>query len=795
MAASAREDLRGAGGGRAAETRREFELDACLGGEASQEDVFEACRVAELTEAALEGYAVTVFAFGQTGSGKTHTVVGPDFGRTRAAGGAEFPSAVRSCDGILQRGIAHAFDRAASSGGGFEYSLSVSLTEIYNEQVSDLQNAAGGALAVRHHPQRGFFVEGLKITPCKDLAGTLSTIYHGLNRRRVGAHNLNEASSRSHCLISVHVHRQGGGESRFGKITFADLAGSERLKATGSNTTKSSHRETGSINKSLFVLGKVISALSKGSGANQGGGGFVPYRDSKLTQLLIDSLGGRGRAAMLACCSPLAEHSEETLNTLHFAELALNVKSQPVVILDPQDQMILDLHATIKALRDDNRQLAEQLKMAMTGPPGSGGSLELAPAGEVYPPTEVRGGTETSPPAGGGGKPRDGGLRRGTRERLAKSRERQGARTTRSAESNSRANACGATDRKTGSPAPHQATGELGVSPYLQPRVQVRSTQKVQTRCQEQPGNCYAEPSAATSPRQKSEALEAQHFNPDVPTDSPAAPDETNFPDLDALEMAFRSKLAKTLEADGAAAGHGLSAGSGGGEEPPPEPEPEPEQAALEWAKRNPWFGKDMEMTEVAYDVHDCLVEEEKIDPSSSKYYLLLEERVREKFPDRMPPLPKRASPKKPPRGWTRDYSRSEAELCIQGEMRKLTQSVKPPLPDFRRSDTSKFSDTALLQPLPPQPQMSTPGGRSARQKESLANSMQLRHGPQDSLGWGAPTRSASKQAPHGGDDYMKKRQRIIEELRKAKEEAEIEKKKMLAMISNSLHRSGHRVF
>ena len=223
--------------------------------------------------------------------------------------------------------------------------------------------------------------------------------------------------------------------------------------------------------------------------------------------------------------------------------------------------------------------------------------------------------------------------------------------------------------------------------------------------------------------------------------------------------------------------------------------EPEPEQAALEWAKRNPWFGKDMEMTEVAYDVHDCLVEEENIDPSSSKYYLLLEERVREKFPDRMPPLPKRASPKKPPRGWTRDYRRSEAELCIQGEMRKLTQSVKPPLPDFRRSDTSQFPDTALLQPLPPQPQMSAPGGRSARQKESLSNSMQLRHGPQDSLGWGAPTGAAPKQAPHGGDDYMKKRQRIIEELRKAKEEAEIEKKKMLAMISNSLHRSGHRVF
>ena len=466
------------------------------------------------------------------------------------------------------------------------------------------------------------------------------------------------------------------------------------------------------------------------------------------------------------------------------------MKSQPVVILDPQDQMILDLHATIKALRDDNRQLAEQLRMAMTAPPAPGAPLELASANEVDPPIEARGGAEASSPAGSGRKPKDGGLRKDTRQRLVKSRERQRARASGNVDATSGVNAGGTTDRKNISPVPHQVTGE-GPSPYLKPTVQARSMQKAQARYQEQPGNIYAEPSVATSPRRRAEAPEAPHFT----ADSPPAPEETNFPDLDALEMAFRSKLASTLEAGGEAACQGLSEGAGGGDEPPPEPETEPEQAALEWAKRNPWFGNDMEMTEVAYVVHDCLVEEEGVDPSSSKYYSLLEERVREKFPDRMPPLPKRSSPKKASRGWTRDYRRSEAELCIQGEMRKLSQSIKPPLPDFRRSDTRKLPDTAPLQPLGHQKQ-SSPGSRVATQKRNLSNSTQFRLGPQDSLGWSLATGAAPKQSPHGGDDYMKKRQHIIEELRKAKEEAEIDKKKMmLAMISNSLHRSGRRVF
>lgn len=112
-----------------------------------------------------------------------------------------------------------------------------------------------------------------------------------------------------------------------------DLAGSERLKDTG-NSAKVAVRETGSINKSLFTLGQVLAALSVRGGC--GITGHVPYRDSRLTQLLWDGLKGGGRALMLACLSPLKVHAEETLNTLHFASMALRIKSQPIIMMDPQ---------------------------------------------------------------------------------------------------------------------------------------------------------------------------------------------------------------------------------------------------------------------------------------------------------------------------------------------------------------------------------------------------------------------------------------------------------------------------
>lgn len=132
---------------------------------------------------------------------------------------------------------------------------------------------------------------------------------------------MNSDSSRSHCIMTLYLSRRGEAGAG-GRISFVDLAGSERL--TESLTSGSGVRETAHINKSLFALGNVISALAD----SRKRGGHIPYRDSKLTRLLIDSLGGEGRTLMIGCCSPSSHHLDETLNTLHFASRAKNIQNR-----------------------------------------------------------------------------------------------------------------------------------------------------------------------------------------------------------------------------------------------------------------------------------------------------------------------------------------------------------------------------------------------------------------------------------------------------------------------------------
>ena len=160
---------------------------------------------------------------------------------------------------------------------------------------------------------------------------------------------------------------------QYGKITFVDLAGSERLKFSGSSGEML--KETGNINRSLFTLGKVIATLDKGDA-------FVPYRDSKLTKLLMDSLGGSSSCIMVACCSPSARYSEETLSTLQYAARAGNICNKPVVQLEPQQRLIMQLRAEVAQLRAENAQLrlGQGLPPAEPRRPSSA-ALRLAPQG------------------------------------------------------------------------------------------------------------------------------------------------------------------------------------------------------------------------------------------------------------------------------------------------------------------------------------------------------------------------------------------------------------------------------
>ncbi|WIA39218.1 hypothetical protein OEZ86_005342 [Tetradesmus obliquus] len=347
-----------------------YTFDACLTGSTTQAQLFDTCGIDELVEAAVDGYCCTVFAFGQTGSGKTYTIIGPSM--------AGFQEAAF---------IINARQQDCS------WRVQASCCEIYNEAVTDLlARNKSQQLQVRQGADEAFYVDGLTQREAPDAARALLLMADALSYRHTRAHQLNSLSSRSHCLITFNIasqellpgaQQQGsrGGVHRVGKLVLVDLAGSERLRDTGSSA-REAVRETGHINKSLFTLGQVLAALSVRGGC--GVTGHVPYRDSRLTQLLWDGLRGGGRALMLACLSPLKAHAEESLNTLHFASMALRIKSQPVIMMDPQDQMVLEMRDMIKALQEDCRSLAGAITQ-LTSPGADVGAVLQA-----LPPTLVQ---------------------------------------------------------------------------------------------------------------------------------------------------------------------------------------------------------------------------------------------------------------------------------------------------------------------------------------------------------------------------------------------------------------------
>ena len=410
---------------------KSYGFQACLGPTVKQADVMPLCGIPSLLDAALAGFHVTVLAYGQTGSGKTFTMSGREEvlgGRGYAGGHAE--------DGIVTRAV-HYLYRKKRDLGDSRCSFSASYLEIYNEQVFDLlagENAAGeGAfssagsprdkrpLPLRWDAHLGFHVPGLRVVPCPTHEDALAVLSQGMRSRHVASHELNQDSSRSHSMTTLHVWTSaadgasgrdasagGGGSStrRMGKVTFVDLAGSERLKISRTVDGK----ETGSINRSLFALGKVIAALAEnaaGGGGPPGSGAptHIPYRDSALTKLLTDSLGGSSLALMIACCSPSLRHLEETLSTLNYATRAKNIQNRPAVKMDAQQQLVACLRQEIDMLRSENAYFRQQLGIGVNSRPLA--SQPSAPAAmPTSAPSRLHSGAR-------GASPRDG--RAGTR--------------------------------------------------------------------------------------------------------------------------------------------------------------------------------------------------------------------------------------------------------------------------------------------------------------------------------------------------------------------------------------------
>ncbi|XP_068432931.1 kinesin-like protein KIF13B isoform X2 [Clinocottus analis] len=316
---------------------------------AGQEVVFQ-CLGESLLHNAFQGYNACIFAYGQTGSGKSYTMMGS----------GDQP-------GLIPRLCSALFERTQKEQREEEcFTVEVSYMEIYNEKVRDLLDPKGGkqTLKVREHKVLGPYVDGLSrlaVACYKDIESLMS---EGNKSRTVAATNMNEESSRSHGVFNIILThtlkdmQSGTSGEKVSRLSLVDLAGSERAAKTGAAGERL--KEGSNINKSLTTLGLVISALAE-QGTAKNKNKFVPYRDSVLTWLLKDCLGGNSRTAMVATVSPAADNYEETLSTLRYADRAKNIVNHAVVNEDPNARIIRELREEVEKLRVQLTQ-AESLK-------------------------------------------------------------------------------------------------------------------------------------------------------------------------------------------------------------------------------------------------------------------------------------------------------------------------------------------------------------------------------------------------------------------------------------------------
>ena len=274
--------------------------------------------VAPLVDGTLQGLNATILAYGQTGSGKTHAM-----GSAAGSSGGVIPLAVRH----LFEALAAA--NAAEGCGATATQVHVTFVELYQEEVRDLLAESGAPpLQLRDVPGgNGAALPDAHALPCACAKDVDAALARGAAARATAATGMNATSSRSHAVLTLHLERVSGGPlplTTRAKLHLVDLAGSERAKRTGAEGSR--FAEGCSINKGLLSLGNVIAAL--GDDARRRAGGHVPYRDSKLTRLLADALGGNSRTLMLACVSPADCSCDESLNTLKYANRARNIRNR-----------------------------------------------------------------------------------------------------------------------------------------------------------------------------------------------------------------------------------------------------------------------------------------------------------------------------------------------------------------------------------------------------------------------------------------------------------------------------------
>lgn len=315
-----------------------FTFNYVFAPEDSQEQLYESS-VQPLLEKLYAGYNVTILAYGQTGSGKTYTM------------GTNYDGEEDETMGVIPRAINDIFDRVKEMGGDSEVTINCSFMELYQENLYDLLSNKGTreerVVDIREANNQ-IVIPGLTEIPIRSAEETFEALMRGSQERAVASTAMNAVSSRSHAIFTLNLTNRIKGDKptvTTSKFHLVDLAGSERPKKT--QATGERFKEGVKINQGLLVLGNVISAL----GSSGGPLGHVPYRESKLTRLLQDSLGGNSLTLMVACVSPADYNCEETINTLRYANRAKNIKNKAVVNQDPNQAEIRRLNAIIQELR------------------------------------------------------------------------------------------------------------------------------------------------------------------------------------------------------------------------------------------------------------------------------------------------------------------------------------------------------------------------------------------------------------------------------------------------------------
>ncbi|KAG1656095.1 Kinesin-like protein KIF17 [Nymphon striatum] len=344
---------------------KSFTFDGCYGTESQTEQIYNEIAF-PVVEGVTEGYNGTIFAYGQTGCGKSFSMQGIENSSTQK--------------GIIPRAFEHIFEAIASSESS-KYLVHSSFLEIYNEEIRDLLGKDNKKkLELKEHPEKGVYIpgkfyldthyfifsvwsqgfrikgsapvvligKGLSVHAVHNVLECEAIMKKGWSNRSVGATLMNADSSRSHSIFTIYLetmqNRDDGQEHiRKGKLNLVDLAGSERQAKTGA--TGDRLKEATKINLSLSALGNVISALVDGKSKH------IPYRDSKLTRLLQDSLGGNTKTLMVACLSPADNNYDETLSTLRYANRAKNIKNKPKINEDPKEALLREYQLEIDRLK------------------------------------------------------------------------------------------------------------------------------------------------------------------------------------------------------------------------------------------------------------------------------------------------------------------------------------------------------------------------------------------------------------------------------------------------------------